>query len=183
MFKKAIFYLIMLITPFLVLEVFFRFLPVSDPPYISPVNPQTPVVRYQKDIDFTWSSGWNFSNRTRKHTNNFGYVHKTNYLTDSEKPLMMIIGDSFVESFQTNNGNSAAELLHEETNAVGRVYSMGLSGSSLAQYLVFAEHARHLFKPDSLTFFIIGNDFTESWLRYKMSLDFITLMITTILLN
>jgi hypothetical protein len=48
----------------------------------------------------------------------------------------------------------------------GRVYSIGLSGAALSQYLVFAEFARSAFRPDAMAFVIIENDFDESLLKY-----------------
>jgi len=51
----------------------------------------------------------------------------------------------------------------------GRVYSIGLSGAPLSQYLVFAEYSRNTFRPDAMVFVIIGNDFDESLLKYQSS--------------
>jgi hypothetical protein len=78
-----------------------------------------------------------------------------------------VIGDSFVEAQAVDAGKSAAELLHAKMSPQGRVYSIGLSGAPLSQYLVFARFAKDTFRPDAMAFVIIGNDFDESLLKYK----------------
>jgi hypothetical protein len=79
----------------------------------------------------------------------------------------VVIGDSFVEADAIEAGKSAAELLHSKVAGKGRVYSLGFSGAPLSQYLAFARFARTTFRPDAMAFFIIGNDFHESLLKYR----------------
>jgi len=79
----------------------------------------------------------------------------------------MVIGDSFVEAHAVDAGKSAAEILNAAVDGIGRVYSIGLSGAALSQYLVFAEFSRAEFRPNAMAFVIIGNDFDESLLKYK----------------
>lgn len=47
------------------------------------------------------------------------------------------------------------------------MYGFGTSGSSLSQYLAYAQYVRDTFRPDGLTVVIIGNDFDESLRKYK----------------
>ena len=84
----------------------------------------------------------------------------------------MVIGDSYVEAHQVDVGNSVAELLHSGVKRDGRVYSMGLSGAPLSQYLVFAEFSKITFHPKSMVFIIVGNDFVESLLKYRVQARF-----------
>ena len=49
---------------------------------------------------------------------------------------------------------------------------MGLSGAPLSQYLVFAEYSKITFNPKSMVFIIIGNDFDESLLKYRVQARF-----------
>lgn len=156
-----------MLLPFLVMEGVFRLLPVSYPPYILPVSSEDPVAHFQPHIDYFFSEGWNFSIQAEKRTNNFGYVNASDYRTDEATPLLVVIGDSFVEAHQLDAGKSAAEILHAALDGKGRVYSIGLSGAPLSQYLVFAEFARNTFRPEAMAFIIIGNDFDESLLKYK----------------
>jgi hypothetical protein len=165
--KTAFFYLVLILLPFSMMEGVFRLLPVSSPPYILPVTAQHPVARFQPGIDYVFSKGWDFSIRTRKRSNNFGYNNVSDYRQDDTTPLLMVIGDSFVEAHSVDAGKSAAELLHSAVRERGRVYSIGLSGAPLSQYLVFAEYARTTFRPSAMAFVIIENDFDESLLKYN----------------
>ncbi len=164
--------LALVVTPFVLLELAFRALPVSNPPYVLPVTAESPIARLQADKRFTWSKGWNFSIRTNKYSNNFGYVNQNDYDPELRSPLLILIGDSYVEANQVDAGRSAAELLHSKVRNKGRVYSIGLSGAPLSQYLAFAEYARVTFRPHSLAFVVVGNDFDESLLKYYASQRF-----------
>jgi hypothetical protein len=165
--KKSFFYLIVILLPWLVVEGFFRLLPVSNPPYILPVSAADPATHYQPNIDYIYSKGWNFAIRTKQHTNNYGYNNVSDYEPLQMSPLLMVIGDSYVEALQVDSGKSAAEILNAQVRERGRVYSIGLSGAALPQYLVYAEFARTTFHPDAMAFVIIENDFDESLLKYK----------------
>jgi hypothetical protein len=153
--------------PFAILEGTFRLLPVSYPPYLLPVSARDPVTRFQPNVDYLYSSGADFAIRTRKRSNNFGYNHVADYQPQERTPLLMVIGDSFVEAQAVDAGKSAAEILHARVQGRGRVYSIGISGAPLSQYLVFAQYAQSTFRPDAMAFFIISNDFDESLLKYK----------------
>ena len=157
----------LIVIPFLCIELIFQILPVSYPPYIMPVSSDNPVAHYQPNKHFVYSKGWNFSIQAKKFSNNYGYINQTNYDMNDHRPLMMTIGDSFVEANQVDAGTTAAELLHSEVNPEGRVYSIGLSGAPLSQYLIFAEYSRNTFQPRSMTFIIINNDFDESLQKYN----------------
>jgi hypothetical protein len=158
---------LMVVVPFLVLEGTFRLLPVSHPPYLLPVSERTPVTHFQPNVEYRYSAGWNFALQSRKRTNNFGYVNAADYDPGATTPLLMVIGDSFVEAHEVDAGKSAAEVLHARLLGKGRVYSVGLSGSALSQYLAFAQYTRETFRPQAMAFVVIGNDFDESLLKYK----------------
>jgi hypothetical protein len=164
--KKILLHAILILLPFLVVEGVFRLLPVSSPPYILPVSSENPVAHFQPNVDYVFSVGWNFSIRTSKHSNNFGYNNLSDYDPDETTPLLMVMGDSYVEAHAVDAGKSAAEILNSGVDGAGRVYSIGLSGAQLSQYLVFADFARTTFRPDAMAFVIIGRDFDESLLKY-----------------
>jgi len=165
--KRMFFYSVLILLPFLVMEGVFRLLPVSYPPYILPVSSENPVAHFQPNVDYLFSAGWNFSIRAKKRSNNFGYDNVSDYRPDEATPLLMVIGDSFVEAREVDAGKSAAELLNSRVDGKGRVYSIGLSGAALSQYLVFADFARTTFHPNAMAFVVIGNDFDESLLKYR----------------
>jgi hypothetical protein len=165
--KRIFFYLVLILLPFLIMEGVFRLLPVSNPPYILPVSAEHPVAQLQPNVDYLYSHGWNFSIRARKRSNNFGYVNASDYHPEEATPLLMVIGDSFVESQSVDAGKSAAEILHSAVSGKGRVYSIGLSGAAASQYLVFADFSRAALRPNAMAFVIIENDFDESLYKYK----------------
>jgi hypothetical protein len=164
--------LFMVLVPFLILEGIFRLLPVSSPPYILPVTEREPVARFQPNVEHVISNNWDFAIVTRKRTNNYGYQFIRDYRPQDTTPLFMVIGDSFVEAQAVDGGKSAAELMDSGVSPRGRVYSIGLSGAPLSQYLVFAQFARDIFRPQAMAFVIIGNDFDESLLKYKSDARF-----------
>ena len=159
--------LFLVVVPLLMLEGICRLLPVTDPPPLMPVTAAAPVVRLQPNRDYRFSAGWNFSIVTRKRSNNFGYNFVSDYDPQETAPLLAVIGDSFVEALTVDAGKSAAEVLDSKVAGKGRVYSLGVSGAPLSQYLVFADFARTTFRPDAMAFFIISNDFDESLLKYN----------------
>jgi hypothetical protein len=158
---------LLVLLPLVAIEGAFRLLPVSKPPYILPVSAQAPVAHFQPNMDYVYSRDWNFSVRTDKRSNNFGFINQADYRPEETTPLLVMIGDSYVEAHTIAPGKSAAELLHSTLGGAGRVYSIGLSGAPLSQYLAFAQFARTTFRPDAMAFVIIGNDFDESLLKYK----------------
>jgi hypothetical protein len=163
----SLYIVLAVVVPFLILESAFRLLPVAHPPYLLPVSTENPVARFQPNVEYRYSSGWNFAIQSRKRSNNFGYNNISDYHPEKTTPLLMVIGDSFVEAHQVHAGKSAAEILNLRLAGKGRVYSMGLSGSPLSQYLAFAEYSRNTFRPHAMAFVIILNDFDESLLKYK----------------
>jgi hypothetical protein len=156
-----------LLVPFLVLEGVFQLLPVSYPPANQPVNAATPVARFEPNVHYPYSHDWDFAIVTQKRTNNFGYNFARDFEARAGTPLLMVIGDSFVEANAVDAGKSAAEVLDVRLGGAGRVYSIGVSGAPLSQYLVFAEFAAATLRPDAMAFVIISNDFDESFLKYR----------------
>jgi hypothetical protein len=165
--KTTFFHAVLIFLPFVILEGAFRLLPVSDPPHLLAVSSDNPVARYEPNLDYRYSSGWNFSIRANKRSNNYGYINPSDYHPEEATPLLMVVGDSYVESHSIDAGKSAAEILNRAVQGKGRVYSIGLSGAPLSQYLVFAEFSAATFRPNAMVFVIIENDFDESLLKYN----------------
>jgi hypothetical protein len=163
----ALYAVVLALAPLAILEITLRFLPVSYPPHLTPVTPQDPVARFVPNVEYRYSAGPDFAIRTLKRTNNYGYHHYADYDPRDRSPLLMVIGDSFVEAQAIDKGKTSAELLHAQVQGKGRAYSIGVSGAPLSQYLVFAQYASRTFRPDALAIVIIGNDFDESLLKYK----------------
>ena len=132
-----------------------------------PVNASNPVMRYVTNRRFTYSMDWDLRNVNRGRINNYGFVNEQDYDTTHRTPLLAVVGDSYVEALMVPYGETLHGLLGSAVGSRGRVYSFGLSGASLAQYLVEADFARTNFRPDGLVIVIVGNDFDESLLRYR----------------
>jgi acetyltransferase AlgX (SGNH hydrolase-like protein) len=163
----ALYALLLVVIPFLLLEGAFRLLPVASPPPLQPVTRSEPIAHFAPNSDYVYSAGWNFAIRSHKHANNYGFNNLADYHPEEHTPLFMVIGDSFVEAHEVDAGKSAPELLNASLRGAGRVYSIGLSGAALPQYLASAAYACASFNPGGLAFFIIGNDFDESLLKYN----------------
>jgi hypothetical protein len=143
-------------------ELICRVLPVNEGLGTQPVNASNPVYRFEANRTSVWSRGWNFPITNRVHVNNEGFVNDQDYATDGPRPLLAIVGDSYIEAAmvpyrETTQGRLAATL-----GSRGRVYSFAASGAGLTQYLAWAEYARDKFRPDLFVFLNISNDFSES---------------------
>ncbi len=151
----------------IILEGVFRILPVRDSFEALPVNSSNPLIRYTKNRDVTWSLGPDFSTISKKHINNYGFLNDQDYVTESNSPLLSVIGDSYVQADQVKNKDSMHGVLSSIIKDNGRVYSFGVSGAPLSTYLAYAKYATEKFNSDRLVFIIIGNDFDTSSTKYQ----------------
>ena len=165
----GLYVLLLLVIPFLILEGAFRLLPVSDPPALLPVNAKDPYAHFEKNVSYVYSAGWNFAIVSHKRSNNYGYASAIDYDPKAPGPLFAVVGDSFVEAHEVDAGKSVGDVLHKIAGGRARVYSFGLSGGALPQYLEYAKYAHDTFHPQGMAFVIIGNDFDESRLKYANS--------------
>lgn len=151
----------------LALELVLRLLPVTEPLERQPVDATRPYLHYKPNNDVVHSRGWNFTTVNRAHVNNFGFVNDQDYDPDAKTPLLAVVGDSFVEATEVPYRETLHGRLASAVGSRGRVYSFGISGSQLSQYLAYAQYARDRFSPAALVVVIIGNDFDESLLDYQ----------------
>lgn len=149
------------------LEIALRFLPVSEPTYRLEVNQRNPILRFEPNRTLVWSQGWNFEMVNRVHVNNFGFVNDHDYSPESSNPLFAIIGDSYVQAIMVPFAETMTGRLQGFVGTEARIYSFGVSGSPLSQYLAYAQYVRDNFNPSALAIVIIGNDFDESLYKYK----------------
>ncbi len=78
-------------------------------------------------------------------------------------PLLVFIGDSFVEGNHLPWRGTCHGRLAGRLEAEIRVYSFGMNVAPLSQYLAYAEHARDTYRPDAMVIPIIENDFDQSF--------------------
>jgi len=165
--KNILLLLISLALTLLCIEGVLHLFPVNQGLDTQPVNDASPIIHFRPNRTFTWSRFADFSMRNRVHTNNLGFINDQDYSPDAALPLVAVIGDSYVEAAmvpwgETLQGRLAKALLGER-----RVYSFGVSGAPLSQYLAFADYARRTFHPAKMVIVVVTNDFDESLLRYK----------------
>lgn len=134
---------------------------------MSSVNEQNPILHFQPDRQFLWSNGWDFSIVNEVRSNNFGFINDVDYTTEHTPPLLALIGDSYVEALMVPFEDTVTGRLADHLGDAARVYSFGVSGASLSQYLVYADYVRQTFSPDSMVILVIGNDFDESLKKYR----------------
>jgi hypothetical protein len=102
--------------------------------------------------------------RGRWRINNYGWNSEIDYesVRSPYKPLIAIIGDSYIEAFQVNVEDSIAATLRKLAKGEYDVYSFGVSGAPLSQYLLMSRYVNYHFKPDVIVMNVIHNDFEAS---------------------
>lgn len=151
----------------LVLEVVFRTaIPASDEPFAFFDAPEE-ILRYDatRHRDGTYTVGALARSPSHWHVNNCGWTSAVDYLPPERRtlPLIAIIGDSFVEALNVDPDRSVAARLRERLAGRYDVYSFGMSGAPLSQYLQEARYVRRHFQPEILVFVLVHNDFHESF--------------------
>lgn len=125
------------------------------------------VLRYRPNQQFVWSRGWRLRQAHLIKTNNAGFVSDTDYVKDGKRPVLAFVGDSYVEAFMVAYPATCAGRLASALERRVRVYSLGMSGAPLSEYLGYAEFARLRFDPQWLVVVVVGNDFDESLRQYR----------------
>lgn len=82
------------------------------------------------------------------------------------KQRIVVFGDSYIESLMVDNDEHFPYLLGQKLGPSAEVYSMGMSGASLAQYLQMSRYANQRFDPDVLIVTCVYNDFIQSIDKY-----------------
>ncbi len=147
-----------------------RLLPVADQ-FLAEnnIDAQNPLIRFKKSGAFTFSRGFGFDMVNRVRTNNDGFVNDQDYTTTDPRPLLAVVGDSYVEAAMVPYPQTLQGRLAQSVDGHGRVYSFGASGSQLPTYLAYARYARDTYRPQGLVIVIVGNDFDESHIEFRNS--------------
>ena len=132
-----------------------------------PDDEEYPFLRFQPEQEYTWSRGWNFEVVNQVRVNNYGFVSDHDYDAEATTPLLAVVGDSYVEAAMVPYGQTCAGRLATHLSPRLRVYSFGMSGAPLSQYLVYAQHLRDEFRPSGFVFIVVQNDFLRSLLKYQ----------------
>jgi GDSL-like Lipase/Acylhydrolase family len=152
----------------ILIEVFFRcVIPASEIPNAYS-DPTYGVLQYDANgrREGTYTIGNFAQQRGKWRINNYGWNSEIDYRPNTQhdraKPLIAIIGDSYVEAFQVDVGKSMPDALRALVGKKYEVYSFGVSGAPLSQYLQMSRYVNHHFEPDIIVFNIIHNDFDAS---------------------
>lgn len=147
-------------------ELFFR--------YVLPAA-RTPLVEYDRTYDILHyrtdgpregisTTGRWCERPVRWRINNDGWNSAIDYQATPgrSRPLVALIGDSYVEALQVNVGESMTDDLRRLQAGRREVYGFGFSGAPLSQYLQMSRYVRKVFHPEILVFNIVYNDFDQS---------------------
>ncbi len=142
------------------LELGLRMLPVTRGLYRAQDVGTFPLLRFDSHLSWTHSIGWDFRYPVQGTTNNYGQVSPFDYLQGER--AVVVLGDSFVESQLNRYTDSLQGRLHAELQGKS-VYSFGMSGNSLSDYIATIQIISADFKFDALVFYIVDGDIRESF--------------------
>lgn len=151
----------------LLLEIALQILPVRSYIPMEPVTLEDPVLRYKPNVDQTYAAAWNFTAQNKSSTNAQGYLADFDFVQEDPKPLIAVVGDSYVEARMVPFKDTMQEKIHDAVRDTHRVYGVGVGGSPLSQYLIFAKMMQEKYKPGFMVVNVVDNDFDESMPRYK----------------
>jgi hypothetical protein len=111
----------------------------------------------------TYSFGPLAHKQGRWRINNLGWNSDVDYDTKKrDKPLIAIIGDSYIEAFQVDVSKSIAARLREKLAGKFDVYSFGISGVGLSEFLQISRYVRKYFDPEILVINVNHDSFGRS---------------------
>ena len=121
-------------------------------------------MQMEENRDVTKQIGSNFQHVNVKHINNYGFPSDKDFQKKEQqkKPVIAVIGDSYVEAMQVKNHDTFHAILDKDLVSYD-IYPIGMSGSPLSQYIAFSRYAAEQFNPKLYIFLIIENDFHESF--------------------
>lgn len=158
----------------LVLEIALRFFPVFSG---MPVNKNSEIYSFIPNATIQRSMHWNMTGARKRQVNNVGFISDQVYVpaaqssdgNQSPKPLIAIIGDSYIEAMQVDYPNTTEANLLKNCSDHARVYSFGAQFAPLSQYLSWVSYASQTFAPKAMVVNIVGNDFDESLISHQKS--------------
>lgn len=154
---------------FLLAELFFQtIIPACSSPYTTFDNKEK-ILKFDnsKLQDGIYTYGNLAEIQARWHVNNMGWLSDQDYKINNDKPVIAVIGDSYIEAFQVDPEKSMTNNLQKRLVNSYDVYSFGMSGAPLSGYLQISRYVRNNFHPDVLILFVNYNDIQESLLGSK----------------
>lgn len=143
------------------IELGLRFLPVTKGLLLAHDQGSFPLPAYEPNLQWTHSIGWDLRLPIHGRTNNFGQVSPFDYREGAR--ILAVVGDSFVEGQLNNYPDSLQGRIAAALPAQGPVYSFGLGGNSLSDYVATVEIVAREFALDTCVFYIVDGDIRESF--------------------
>ena len=103
------------------------------------------------------------------HINNCGWRSNKDYLPPSpaRKPVIALIGDSYIAGFQVNYQDHLATRLEKLLGNRYDVYNLGSGGVPASQYMYVAKYAHERFAPDLYIFLVRDATWANSITNYQ----------------
>ncbi len=152
-----------LIITILLLELILSFLmPLPSRPETI-YDQQTDILKFSPESGSgTYTKGKFFQIRADWNINNAGWNSLVEYEPETDKNLIAIIGDSYVEALQVDVDEKYAHVMRDMLGPETDVYSFGKSLYALPQYLHVSRHVTETYNPSTLIINVVHNDFEES---------------------
>jgi hypothetical protein len=144
----------------LLAELILRALPVSTGYNLGAVDAHQPILRGQPYSAYTYSRAWNFQLENSGVLNNFGFRSSYDYVPDPR--AVVVIGNSFIQADAILPRDTMTERLRDMLGVP--IYSVGVDGFSLADYLVAANWSNATFDAHTLLVLLTTGDLKHSCL-------------------
>ena len=133
-----------------VLEACLSVLPVNSGLRMVSTSAAEPYSRYLPRQAFVYSHGWNLLNARHGTTNNLGFINAADF--DRPPSKVLIIGDSFIESFMHNYPDTLQG--HLESTLGKGIDTVATSGNGLADTLQLLRKFVPMMRPSAVVIFV-----------------------------
>ena len=142
-------------------ELVLQVLPVCSGRTIVGPDQVAAIRRWDANRPYVHSNDWRMEDVQRATTNADGFTNPQIYRADG-KPLIAVVGDSFVEAEMLNYRRTFFGQLDHDLHDQVRCYSFGMARASLAEYVALATYARDHYHPEFMVFNIVQGDVADS---------------------
>lgn len=147
----------------LVLEFSFRaIIPASNAPLAHFDNTHSILKFDQSRTNGLFTIGSLAQQKAHWRINNEGWNSEIDYFEEKKHGRIAVIGDSYIEAFQVDYDKKYPALLRTKFDNEADIYSFGISGAPLSQYLHMSRYVTEMFDPDTIIINLVHNDFLES---------------------
>lgn len=157
------------------LELFFRFVvPASQHPLtIYDSAYQIELYDSLRQVSGLYVYGRTADVRGRWKVNNYGWVSEVPFEAAERrsKPMVAIIGDSYVENLYCDVQDHLDRYLEQELGGAYAVYAFGNSGCNLAQFISVSRYVRDKFQPALIVYLVNHRNLRESLTTVKRDRD------------